>query len=214
MYNLYNIYTDTHPYDYTVEVRNRFKGLDLIDRVPDELWTKVHDIVQETRIKTIPKRSNSSHQSTFCFLKLWSCFENVDRIVSHVEPWIPWCLLHCTEYSTNACAGVVTLHIWWSGSVGQEKVSSLYGALCIPWFTPALIWTMGLGGKANLTPGRTVCPFSHPSVLAFTIVFSHLGNHSLLHRRLQIIPSSVKLLGECSRSIEQERFFCVSPGKP
>ena len=42
------------PYDYTVEVRNRFKGLDLIDRVPDELWMEVHDIVQETGIKTIP----------------------------------------------------------------------------------------------------------------------------------------------------------------
>ena len=42
------------PYDYTVEVRNRFKGLDLIDRVPDELWTKVRDTVQETGIKTIP----------------------------------------------------------------------------------------------------------------------------------------------------------------
>ena len=42
------------PYDYTVEVRNRFKGLDLIDRVPDELWTEVHDTVQETGIKTIP----------------------------------------------------------------------------------------------------------------------------------------------------------------
>ena len=42
------------PYDYTVEVRNRFKGLDLIDRVPDELWNEVRDIVQETRIKTIP----------------------------------------------------------------------------------------------------------------------------------------------------------------
>ena len=42
------------PYDYTVEVRNRFKGLDLIDRVPDELWNEVHDIVQETGIKTIP----------------------------------------------------------------------------------------------------------------------------------------------------------------
>ena len=41
-------------YDYTVKVRNRFKGLDLIDRVPDELWTEVHDIVQETGIKTIP----------------------------------------------------------------------------------------------------------------------------------------------------------------
>ena len=44
------------PYDYTVEVRNRFKGLDLIDRMPDELWTEVHDIVQETGIKTISKK--------------------------------------------------------------------------------------------------------------------------------------------------------------
>ena len=42
------------PYDYAVEVKNRFKGLDLIDSVPDELWNEVHDIVQETRIKTIP----------------------------------------------------------------------------------------------------------------------------------------------------------------
>ena len=42
------------PHDFTVEVRNRFKGLDLIDRVPDELWTEVRDIVQETEIKTIP----------------------------------------------------------------------------------------------------------------------------------------------------------------
>ena len=44
------------PYDYTVEVRNRFKGLDLIDRVPDELWTEVPDIVQEIGIKTIPNK--------------------------------------------------------------------------------------------------------------------------------------------------------------
>ena len=44
------------PYDYTVEVRNRFKVLDLIDRVPDELWIEVRDIVQETGIKTIPKK--------------------------------------------------------------------------------------------------------------------------------------------------------------
>ena len=42
------------PYDYTVEVRNRFKGLDLIDRVPDQLWNEVCGIVQETGIKTIP----------------------------------------------------------------------------------------------------------------------------------------------------------------
>ena len=44
------------PYDYTVEVTNRFKGLDLIDRVPEELWAEVHDIVQEAVIKTIPKK--------------------------------------------------------------------------------------------------------------------------------------------------------------
>ena len=51
MYDLNQI-----PYDYTVEVRNRFKGLDLIDRVPDELWMEVRDIVQETGIKPIPKK--------------------------------------------------------------------------------------------------------------------------------------------------------------
>ena len=45
-------------YDYTVEVRNRFKGLDLIDRVPDELWNEVRDIVQETDIKIIPMEKN------------------------------------------------------------------------------------------------------------------------------------------------------------
>ena len=45
------------PYDYTVEVRIRFKGLDLIDRVADELWTEVRDIVQEAVIKTIPKKN-------------------------------------------------------------------------------------------------------------------------------------------------------------
>ena len=49
MYDLNQI-----PYDYTVEVRNRFKGLDLIDGVPDELWTEVHNTVEETGIKTIP----------------------------------------------------------------------------------------------------------------------------------------------------------------
>ena len=51
MYDLNQI-----PYDYTEEVTNRFKGLDLIDRVPEELWTEVCNIVQETVIKTIPKK--------------------------------------------------------------------------------------------------------------------------------------------------------------
>ena len=44
------------PYDYTLEVKNRFKGLDLIERMPEELWTEVRDIVQEAVIKTIPKK--------------------------------------------------------------------------------------------------------------------------------------------------------------
>ena len=51
------------PYDYTVEVRNRFKSLDQIDRVPDELWTEVRDIVQETGIKTIPMERNTKKQN-------------------------------------------------------------------------------------------------------------------------------------------------------
>ena len=50
------------PYDYTVEVRNRFKELYLIDRVPDELWTEVHDIVEETWIKTILMKRNAKKQ--------------------------------------------------------------------------------------------------------------------------------------------------------
>src|SRR5574340_1017483 len=50
---MHNIIMHIIPYDYIVEVRNRFKGLDLIDRVPDELWNEVRDIVQETGIKTI-----------------------------------------------------------------------------------------------------------------------------------------------------------------
>ena len=48
------------PYNYTVEVTNRFKGLDLIDRLPEELWAEVHDIVQEAGIKTIPKKKKGN----------------------------------------------------------------------------------------------------------------------------------------------------------
>ena len=52
------------PYDYTVEVRNRFKGLDLIDRVPDELWTEVHDIVQERQeSRHSPRKRNAKKQN-------------------------------------------------------------------------------------------------------------------------------------------------------
>ena len=54
----------TRPFRYdTVEVRNRFKSLDLIDRVPDELWNEVRDIVQETEIKTIPKEKKCKKQN-------------------------------------------------------------------------------------------------------------------------------------------------------
>ena len=51
------------PYDYTVDVRNRFKRLDLIDRAPEELWTEVRDIVQEAVIKTIPKKKKCKGQN-------------------------------------------------------------------------------------------------------------------------------------------------------
>ena len=60
MYDLNQI-----PYDHTVEVRNRFKGLDLIDRVPDELWNEVRDIVQETGIKTIGKEMQKSKMAVW-----------------------------------------------------------------------------------------------------------------------------------------------------
>ena len=65
-------------YDYSVEVRNRFKGLDLIDRVPDELWTEAHDIVQETGIKTIPKKKK-------CKTAKWLCEEVLQIAVKRRE---------------------------------------------------------------------------------------------------------------------------------
>ena len=58
-----NILPRKIPYDYTVEVRNRLKGLDQIDRVPDELWNEVCDIVQETEIKIIPMERNAKEQN-------------------------------------------------------------------------------------------------------------------------------------------------------
>ena len=64
------------PYDYTVEVRNRFKGLDLIDTVPNELWTEVHDIVQETGIKTIPMEKKCKNAKGLSELELTNSCEN------------------------------------------------------------------------------------------------------------------------------------------
>ena len=66
------------PYDYTVEVRNRFKRLDLIDRMPDELWMEVHDIVQETGIKTIPMEKK-------CKKAKWLFEETLQRAVKRRE---------------------------------------------------------------------------------------------------------------------------------
>ena len=66
------------PYDYTVEVRNRFKGLDLIDRVPDELWLEIHDIVQETGSKNIPKKKK-------CKKAKWMSEEALQRAVKRRE---------------------------------------------------------------------------------------------------------------------------------
>ena len=66
------------PYDYTVEVRNRFKGLDLIDRVSDELWNEVHDIVQDTGIKTIPMEKK-------CKKAKWLCGEALQIAVKRRE---------------------------------------------------------------------------------------------------------------------------------
>ena len=66
------------PNDYTVEVKNRFKGLDLIDRVPDELWTEVRDIVQETGIKTIPMEKK-------CKKAKWLCVEALQIAVKRRE---------------------------------------------------------------------------------------------------------------------------------
>ena len=66
------------PYDYTVEVRNRFKGLDLMDRMPDQLWTEVRDIVQETGIKTIPMEKK-------CKKAKWLCGEALQIAVKRKE---------------------------------------------------------------------------------------------------------------------------------
>ena len=66
------------PYDYTVEVRNRLKGLDLIDRVPDELRTEVHNIVQDTGIKTIPKKKK-------CTKTKWLSEEALQTAMKRIE---------------------------------------------------------------------------------------------------------------------------------
>ena len=70
-YNLNQI-----PYDYTVEVRNRFKGLDLVDRVPEELWTEVGNLVQEAVTKTIPKKKKCRKAKWFSIFHGGSVIKN------------------------------------------------------------------------------------------------------------------------------------------
>ena len=67
------------PYDYTVEGTKRFKGLDLMNRVPEELWTEVHDIVQETGIKTIPKKKKCKNQNG-CLMRPYKYLRKEEKL--------------------------------------------------------------------------------------------------------------------------------------
>ena len=81
------VWPKSSPYDYTVEVINRFKGLDLIDRVPEQLWTEVHDIVQETGIKTIPKKKKCKKARWLTGLKN-SCEKREAKSKGEMERYI------------------------------------------------------------------------------------------------------------------------------
>ena len=86
----FTYYLNQTPYDYTVEVRNLFKGLDLIDRGPDELWTEVCDIVQGTGIKIIPRKRNAKKhfkKQRHYFAKKSSSSQGYDFSSSHVWMW-------------------------------------------------------------------------------------------------------------------------------
>ena len=74
------------PYDYTVEVKNRLKGLDLIDRVPDELWMEVHDTVQETGMKTIPKKKKCK-KANGCLLGPYHFCPLLSLSLHEMFPW-------------------------------------------------------------------------------------------------------------------------------
>ena len=74
------------PYDYTVEMRNRFKGLDLVDRVPDELWMEFCDIVQETGIKTIPMENLRAQRGLTTKIPAYSLFNHGGLSVTGLLP--------------------------------------------------------------------------------------------------------------------------------
>ena len=67
------------PYDYAVEVMNRFNGLDLINRVPEELWTEVHNIVQEAKTKTIPRKRKNENQKSAHLRKIYKLLRKEEK---------------------------------------------------------------------------------------------------------------------------------------
>ena len=73
------------PYDYTVKVRNRFKGLDLIDRVPDELWTEIHDTIQETGLKTGDRNQHHTQEKEMQIKAKWLSEEALQIAVKRRE---------------------------------------------------------------------------------------------------------------------------------
>ena len=88
------------PYDYTVEVRNRFKGLDLIDRVPEEVWMEVHDLVQKAVIKTIPKKKKCIRNTTVNKTDKIPCPTGVHiHMVKKIIIIIIWEILNCFCFS-------------------------------------------------------------------------------------------------------------------
>ena len=88
------------PYDYTVEVRNRFKGLDLIDRVPEEVWMEVHDLVQKAVIKTIPKKMKCIRNTTVNKTDKIPCPTGVHiHMVKKIIIIIIWEILNCFCFS-------------------------------------------------------------------------------------------------------------------
>jgi len=121
------------PYDYTVEVRNRFKGLDLIDRVPDDLWMEVHDVVQETRNNTFPKKKKCKKvkwlsEEGFLISPCYSLELCIQMGISVRRPQTA-ILLFCISFSWG-----------WSCSLSpvqcHEPLSTVHQALCLSDLVP------------------------------------------------------------------------------
>ena len=143
---LYWLYRIIIPYDYTVEVKNRFKGLDLIDRVPGELWRDVHDTVQETGIKTIPMACSPRGSSTYGIIPArileWAAISYSrgsfpSRDQTHVSCIGRQILYHCATWDAlkdGMGDGKHPWHClthceWWSSVDGP----SLTFSFCVQW---------------------------------------------------------------------------------